>query len=109
MPPIRCGQTVSTVIAGNNDFRPYMLDLRNANGNTQILLSTRNSPVMDPDLCLFREYIDDDQSKDAPGPPSYCHCARVTVAVALAPEPLGFGTTHWLTGRPRTNILRRYA
>jgi len=63
IPEIRCGQSVSANIAGNNDFRPFMLDLRAATGNTRLTLSTCSSPVEDPDLCLFREYIDDDQSK----------------------------------------------
>lgn len=75
---------MSTVIAGNNDFRPYMLDLRNTNGNTRLLLNTCSSPVRDPDLCLFREYIDDDQSKDAPGQSSYHHPVQRNVAVALS-------------------------
>ena len=63
IPEIRCGQSVSANIAGNNDFRPFMLDLRAATGNTRLTLSTCSSPVQDPDLCLFREYIDDDQSE----------------------------------------------
>lgn len=65
IPEIRCGQSVSANIAGNNDFSPFMLDLRAASGNTRLLLSTCSSPVNDPDLCLFREYIDDDQSESA--------------------------------------------
>ena len=63
IPEIRCGQSVSANIAGNNDFQPFMLDLRAATGNTRLQLSTCSSPVQDPDLCLFREYIDDDQSE----------------------------------------------
>ena len=58
IPEIRCGQSVSANIAGNNDFRPFMLDLRAATGNTRLQSSTCSSPVQDPDLCLFREYID---------------------------------------------------
>ena len=63
IPPIRCGQTVSANIVGNNDFHPFMLDLRARTTNTRLRLSTCGSPVQDPDLCLFHEYIDDDQSE----------------------------------------------
>ena len=76
VPQIQCGDTVSVNIAGNNDFHPYMLDLRNQRGNTQVLLSTCGSEVEDPDLCFYQEYIDDDQSKfefaSPPTPSSTC-------------------------------------
>ena len=44
IPEIRCGQSVSANIAGNNDFCPFMLDLRVAI-NTRLQWSTCSSPV----------------------------------------------------------------
>ena len=67
IPSILCGQTVSAYINGDAHFEPFMLDLRGRATNTRITLDTCSSPVRDPDLCLYREYIDDDQIDTSQG------------------------------------------
>ena len=61
-----CGETVSAYIRGDSHFEPCLLDLRSRSINTHdVTLNTYSSPVTpvrDPDLCVFREYIDNDQT-----------------------------------------------
>jgi len=59
--PLTCNSSVTVFVASGADYHPFSLDISMMSGNTRITMNTCSSKVSDPDLCLDREYIDDDQ------------------------------------------------